>query len=344
MARRGRRGDGTVYYSRRDRRWIARFPLPAAAGRRRDKRVKCRTRDEAKAELEQLRRAYRAGTDPATDTLGDYLRDWLAAHRRKVRASTAISYEGHIVNHIDPLLGGIPVARLRHRDVERLVAELVGKGLSPATVQLVIRTLSAALTPLAERAAIAHNPTRGVALPRVDREPVRALTHADADAIVAAVTDTWLERPVRVWLGSGLRRGEVLGLDQGDVGDGFVRVRVSKTLVRAVPVTEDAMDALRSAIAAAPRRGAREPVFFSPRTGDRMQGGSVSHALVRLAGLSPHALRHGAATLMLSGGAPMRVIAEQLGHRNPALTSRVYAHVIPEQQRDAVGYLERRRS
>jgi integrase len=46
---------------------------------------------------------------------------------------------------------------------------------------------------------------------------------------------------------------------------------------------------------------------------------------------------------MLADGHPMRVIAEQLGHRNPAITARVYAHVIPEAQRSAVGSLERRK-
>jgi integrase len=74
-----------------------------------------------------------------------------------------------------------------------------------------------------------------------------------------------------------------------------------------------------------------------------MRGDSVTHALRALTGLTPHALRHGAATLMLTGGASMRTIAEQLGHRNPALTARVYAHVVPEAQRAAVSLLERRR-
>jgi integrase len=47
---------------------------------------------------------------------------------------------------------------------------------------------------------------------------------------------------------------------------------------------------------------------------------------------------------MLAAGTPMRVIAEQLGHRNPALTARVYAHVVPEAQRAAVSALEPRRA
>jgi integrase len=159
-------------------------------------------------------------------------------------------------------------------------------------------------------------------------------------------------------LGSGMRVGELVGLDQGDLvlDAGFVRIRRTKTSVRAVPVSDDAVEALREALRIAPRVGPDEPVFFMPRLArrqrvrDRLRVDVVTHALPYLLGkkglprLTPHKLRHGAATLMLADGTPMRVIAEQLGHRNPALTARVYAHVVPEAQRAAVRALEPRRS
>jgi hypothetical protein len=43
--------------------------------------------------------------------------------------------------------------------------------------------------------------------------------------------------------------------------------------------------------------------------------------------------------LMLARNVPIRVTSEQLGHANPGLTARVYAHAILEAQRDAVGVL-----
>lgn len=46
--------------------------------------------------------------------------------------------------------------------------------------------------------------------------------------------------------------------------------------------------------------------------------------------------------IVLSAGTPMRTIAEQLGHRNPALTARVYAHVVPEAQREAIRSIGRK--
>lgn len=352
MARRKRRGDGSVFYSRVDKRWVARFPLGTVGGRRSDKRVKCRTEAEANRELEGLRRIYGAGGSPANITLGEYLPEWLRAHSRSVRPSTAESYRGHIARHITPLLGGIPLGKLQPRDVRRLIDELERKGRAAGYIHLIIRTLSVALSAAVGERTIADNATAGVKLPRLDREAVHPLTQADADAVIDAVGGTWVECLVRVWLGSGLRRGEVLGLDQKDLmlDAGFVRVRKSKTVIRAVPISDDAVAALREALVAAPRRGPDEPVFYGERSGQRLRGESVTHALPRIlerAGvprLTPHSLRHGAATLMLADGTPMRVISEQLGHRNPALTARVYAHVIPEAQRAAIRSLERRRA
>lgn len=349
-ARRGRRGEGSVYYAARERAWIARWPLGTVNGKRHEKRVRRRTEAEADEALAIFRRLYGAGGRATNETLGQYLARWLPTHR-DIRESTRISYAGHIAKHIDPLLGGIPLLRLQRIDVDRLVSHLSAKGLAPGTVHLVFRTLSVAMTAAISDRIIFDNPCVGVRLPRLDREPVVPMTDTDAGAILDAVAGTWIELPVRVLLGSGMRLGEVCGLDQGDVllEQGYVRVRRTKTSVRAVPVSDDAVDALREALVAAPRRGIGEPVFFNVRAPiDRVRAQSITHALPRIledAGLprlSPHALRHGVATMMLSQGTPMRVISEQLGHRSPALTARVYAHVVPESQRAAIRSVGRR--
>lgn len=352
MARRRARGAGSVFYDHHERCWVAIYPLGVVNGKRSRKKRRAATEQEALAELEQLRRTYRAGGTPINSTLDAYLTEWLVDHGRSIEPSTRTSYEGHVRLHISPLLGGILVDRLQPADVRRLIRELERKRLKPATIGLVVTTLRIALNAAVADRSLSDNPAAHIRLPKVDREPVRPLTPAEADAIVDATAGEWIGPFIRLLLGSGLRRGEAIGLDQGDLmlDAGYVRVRVSKTTARAVPISDDAVAALREALAAAPRRGPNEPVFFSPRKRDRLRGGSVTHALPRfleragLAYLTPHALRHGAATLMLAGGVPMRHIAEQLGHRNPALTARVYAHVIPEQQRAAVHHLERRRA
>ncbi len=349
--RRGRRGEGTVYRSKTDDRWVARYPL----GGGRTKRAKCRTPAEARAALEGFRRDYARGEQPAKGTLDEYLGAWLATPR-DIEPSTLRSYREHVDQHISPLLGGIPVVELRASDVDRLVRELMvkrsrhGRPLSPTTVARVITTLRIALNRGVRRGELVRNVAAQVELPRSPHEPVHAMSASEADRILDVVEGHWLEPIVRLLLGSALRLGEAVALNQGDVQDGFVRLRKSKTTIRAVPVSDDGLAGARMAIAAAPRVGPDEPLFFGARRGERLRGDAVTQALPRLLvanGLrrvTPHGLRHGAASLMVAGGIHMRTIAAQLGHTSPAFTAKVYAHVVPELQREAVSRLPRSRA
>jgi integrase len=115
---------------------------------------------------------------------------------------------------------------------------------------------------------------------------VKPLTHDNASAILDRVTGHWVEP--RVLLGSGLRVGEFVDLDQKDLvlDAGFVRMRIrrTKTSVRAVPISDVTVDALREALRDAPGVGPDEPVFFMPRPArrkrvrDGLRGDVITHA------------------------------------------------------------------
>jgi integrase len=365
VADRRRRGEGTVYES--DGSWIASFPLGVRNGKRVRKRVRCRDEDAAWAELERLRRLYAGGGAPTNQTLDAFLKDWLASIKPTVEPSTYAQYENHVRLHISPLLGGIDVAKLRPADVRRLIADRLaakainGKGgdrertLSPNTVAHIVTTLRIALeTGVREQVLTINAAALAGKLPRSERPPVEPMTQAEAARLVAAFEEHWLGPLVRLLAGSGLRLGEALSLNQGDVypEEGFVRIRKSKTTIRAVPVSRDALEGCAEARRRAPRIGKDEPLFFGPRRnrhGDlaRLDRHSVSHAVpkvIEAAGLhrlTPHGFRHGVATILVSKGVHMRAIADQLGHANPSMTARVYAHVVPETQRAAVNLLDR---
>jgi integrase len=53
-----------------------------------------------------------------------------------------------------------------------------------------------------------------------------------------------------------------------------------------------------------------------------------------------HDLRHGAASLLVAGGAPPRVVQEYLRHANARTTMEIYAHVSGAQRREAADLLE----
>lgn len=344
--RRGRRGDGTI--TERDGRYLARFSRTEGGKRIRESKT-FDLRGDAEWWLSQ---AKRHGEAPEDVRLADYLERWLRG-KRGIAASTRLQYENHVRVHLNPVLGGYRLVELRRRHVEsfvegrgRHVSPGTGRPLSPSTVRAILVTLRSALQEAVPR-DIPDNPAARVEAPKVHREPVKALTPDDAAALIAAVRETWMEHIVRVLLGSGMRVGEAVALNQGDVHDGWVQLRKSKTTIRSVRLSRDADEAIHAAIREAPRKGAREPVFFSPRRRkgdggqrDRMLAQSLTHALPKVTGLTPHALRHGTATLMVAAGVHMRVVAEQLGHANPAMTARVYAHVSPESQVAALSVLD----
>lgn len=75
-------------------------------------------------------------------------------------------------------------------------------------------------------------------------------------------------------------------------------------------------------------------LVFCRIDGDPLRPDQVSRefdAHTSTCGLPPinlHDMRHGACSLMLSGGAPVEVVQMILGHSSPAVTRRVYAHLL----------------
>ena len=350
MRQRGKRGKGTVYQDVAAGCWVAQVSLGVRDGKRIRRKVRAASEDEARVELERLRRAYSAGADPAKGTLDHYLADWLASHRHVVRASTMTSYRGHVELHISPLLGGISVARLRPSDVRRLIEDRLAAGLSPATVGRIITTLRIALNQGVRDRTLLDNAANGVSLPRVHREPIEAMTAATAQHILDAVRGDHLEALYVLLLGSGMRVGEACALDWRDVdldsGSVFIREGKTRAARRTIPLPAFVVAALRAHRASAKRVGPAEPVFLGERSSERLRVDSASHqfpALLQAQGLprlTVHQLRHATATLLLQRGVPMRDIADILGHANPSMTANVYSHVSQDSKRLAMHTLD----
>lgn len=349
MARRRAQGSGSVFYDRAARSWVALVSLGSRNGKRVRRKIRARSEYAARQELDKMLRLFRGGGSPATETLDDFLHRWLEEHRPSIRASTATSYAGHIDRHISPLLGGIVVSRLQPPDVRRLIADRLRAGLSPATVGRIVTTLRIALNQAVADRELPDNPASAVRLPRVQREPVRAATADDLHRIREAVRGDELEALYVLLLGTGMRAGEACGLDWRDVdlerGTVFIRRGKTPRAVRTINLSASVVAALKEHRIRSKVVGPTMPVFLGPRSGKRLQVWTVSHHFPRLlerAGLPHmrvHDLRHAFATRAISRGASLRTVADILGHSRPSITTDVYAHAVPEDQREAVDFV-----
>jgi len=143
---------------------------------------------------------------------------------------------------------------------------------------------------------------------------------------------------------SGIRVGELVGLDIDDIdfGSNVVRVMGKGAKERTVPFGGPAATALqgwlqlgRGQVVTA-RSG---PALFLGRRGGRVDPRQVRSAVHQLLqhvpdapDVGPHGLRHTAATHLLEGGADLRAVQEILGHASLA-TTQIYTHVSVERLR-----------
>ncbi|WP_307799443.1 tyrosine recombinase XerC [Actinomadura nitritigenes] len=146
---------------------------------------------------------------------------------------------------------------------------------------------------------------------------------------------------LEVLYGTGVRVSELCGLDVDDLDTGRRTIRVlgKGNRERTVPVGEPAVRAVDDWLRAGRPAVATEdsgPALFLGARGGRLHPTSarrIVHSRISDAGtmpdLSPHGLRHTAATHLLEGGADLRSVQEILGHAS-LQTTQLYTHVSAE--------------
>jgi integrase/recombinase XerC len=217
----------------------------------------------------------------------------------------------------------------------------------PSTVARKISAVKALYRYLRKARLIRNDPAAELKSPKV-RKPLPTFLGVDpAKEVMDAANGTdaagLRDRAVlEVLYGSGLRVGELVGLDLGDVDLGRLSVRIigKGNKERTVPLGRQAKSALESYLVVRSvlgRAGKGGAALFLSNRGNRLGARQVQYAVHRYgalgagrADLHPHALRHTCATHMLEGGADLRAIQEMLGHASLATTQR-YTHVSLDQ-------------
>ena len=182
---------------------------------------------------------------------------------------------------------------------------------------------------------------------------------------LAFVADDRLVAMWRLFLVTGMRRGEVAGLRWIDVDLEAGRLSVQHTRVlvysaaqvsepktkrsrRVIALDGGTVDALREhQMRQGAEREYAEEVWvesgyvFVREDGMPMDPDRISHLFrvtVEAAGLPKirlHDLRHTAASLALATGIHPKVVSERLGHSSVAITLDIYSHLTPGLQEDA---------
>lgn len=277
----------------------------------------------------------------------------ITASTRRAYADTARTSFG--------TLAQMPVDSITRADVDGWVAWLthergVRVGMPLQVLRATLRWAQTCEPPLRTT-----DPTAGV---RVRERSVRPVFLSDDDAaLLVAHADPSIVLLLRTALGTGLRQGELFGLQTRDLDlrAGRASVTVNRAVerkysaptlstpktanaYRTVPISDELAGALAAHVAG------RKPtalVFPNPRTGELWRASTLAQTAWRLtreraadAGMSEpdvrfHDLRHTYASTMLARGVSIFVVSRLLGHASIKVTADTYGHIRPDDD-DAV--------
>jgi len=291
--------------------------------------------------------------------------EYFAIARRRLARTSYARDKSYLDNHVLPRWGKRGLASITKPEVERWVAELGDPGgslrgkatLAPATVEKIYQVFRKVMAAAVEDGVIARLPCP--AKPPITRKklkPVQFLGEAEI-AHLASLIDQRYEAMIYVAGYGGFRIGELVALRLDDVDWNRNHIRVDEGVTdvggvlefedpktdrarRSVPIADVAMDKLRVHVEAAVGWKHPAALLFTSPEGEVLRPANWRRrhfaAATKAAGfdITPHDLRHSAASIFIAAGANPWMLAEILGHTDTRMIDRVYGHLFEKDRED----------
>src|SRR5579875_663393 len=351
--------------------WTAYWDLPAdvETGRRRQaSKGGFRTQKDAQRNLAAVITQIGDGTyvEPSKQPFARYLLDeWLPGISATVRPLTVAKYRSIVGQYVKGRdIGGVPLRNLTAGHFNALYAAMEAEGLSVATRRVTHAVLRRALADAVRWERLARNPAAAADPPALPRSRAQSWSARELRRFLEHVSEDRLYPLWRLAATTGMRRGELLGLTWQTVNLDGARLRVEQQLVpvkggcafgppksrrseRTVALDPETVDALRrhrelqrlERDLAGPGYEDQDLVFadelgrpiYPTRLGERFVRARKA-AGVPVGTL--HVLRHTSATIALTEGIPLHVVAARIGD-DPKTVLATYAHLLPHSDAEA---------
>lgn len=281
--------------------------------------------------------------------------EWYTS-KRKIGRTTRRDYRDLLDNYVIPKWGDWQVSAVQWEDVNAWITDLQenpgksGRKLGPARIIKAYRVLSMTMKHAVFSKRIAVSPCHDHELPRAEDEDEHVyLTYTQLERLAEAAGPY---RLLILTLGyCGIRWAEASAVKVGRLQVPQRRIRIVQNYTdvkgvlalgpvknhekRSVPLPRSFADELGDL--AAERRG-DDLLFRAPEGGPlryanfrtRVFNPAVEAAGLAGMGVTPHKLRHTAASLAIAAGADVKVVQTMLGHKDASMTLNIYGHLWPD--------------
>jgi integrase len=366
--------------------WVdVKYQHPSGRVERIRKASPINTRRGAEEYERQIRHALLTGTFGKENsagrvpTLGAFVPRFLTYSENNNKHSSVVTKRQILDDHLLPAFGNTPLDAIGPAEIEDFKAAMrkkpsgararkeaptraallkrKGSGgvklLSLKSINNVLTVLHKLLALAQEQGVLQHVPR--VKLFKTDKPAFDFLSFEEAERLINAAEPEW-RTLILVALKTGLRLGELIGLQWADLDLQRGKLHVRRTIWRGVVGLpkggrERTVDLPASAVEALKaHRHLCGPYVFCQPDGQPLTAGMTKHPLLRalrMAGISRpegiigwHDLRHTYGSHLAMRGVALKVIQELMGHATIEMTMR-YAHLSPEARESAVQELDR---
>lgn len=314
---------------------------------------------------------------PSDMTINQWLDIWQREYLGGVKQSTEYLYREQARLYIRPSLGDIRLRDLTAHKVQTFYNDLwkgrAGKnGLSPKSVKNIHGILHKALQQAVVIGYIEANPTTGCVLPRIEKKEISPLTEPQLAAFLEAIKGHRHELLYKVALFTGMREGELLGLqwDCVDFRRGTITIKQQlrreqqkggqyyisspkngrPRIIAPAPLVLECLKEQKNKQADLRRQAGlnwqNTGMVFTNTTGGYLSYRTVYDCFKRIMkrigapAARFHDLRHTFAVTSLQAGDDIKTVQENLGHHNAAFTLDVYGHVTERMKRESAERME----
>lgn len=289
----------------------------------------------------------------------EYSTKWLSDYAMiSVKKSTYRSYSDIVRLHLNPYFGKRYLHKITTADIQRFVSEKILKNnLNPKTVVNILIPLKEMFKHAVIWGYLKRDPSLHVKRPRVEHKEMDFLNPEEIRLFLKNVKSKYYALFMTAVM-TGMRRGEILALQWGDIDWNSNQISVRRSLYRGEFMTPKSRNSFRRIVMSPTLRQTLEQhrlfgkqserdLIFSNSKGmaidpDNLVNREFNSALDR-AGLRRirfHDLRHTYASLLISQGENIKFIQSQLGHASAKTTLDRYGHLMPNLENNAARRLD----
>jgi integrase len=300
--------------------------------------------------------------DVTVDTWFEY---WISMKKKTVRYSTVTNHINRYTANIKDVIGNRLVSEVKPVHCQQIFTRMADQGYKSSSMHITKETLHGLLEFAVENDLIATNPCKRSVKTNigVSSAPKEALTIPEQRAFVEMVRATKYGNQFLFALQTGLRVGEIIGLQWKDVNFKKRTVTVSRTMkywydkedpgwlvgepktvhgYRTIPLTDEAIRILKSQR----EKNAKIPVIgmewrdqvFLGDNGQPPREMVYYHALTEMCkangmrSVTMHILRHTFATRCIEAGMIPKTLQKILGHSSINITMNLYVHITEDEK------------